>query len=131
MLASLPILTIGLSNLFLIPMAISVGRRSVILSCGVIAIVGAIWAGHSQSLGSHLGARVFQALGAGTVESLIPFVIQDMVHVHERNTWISGLFACQGAIIIALGIGSPYLIICEFLHVEYVGQLGTDIENRS
>jgi len=111
MLASLPILMIGVSNLALIPLAISVGRRPVILGCGVIAIAGALWAGFSQSLGSHLAARVFQALGAGTVESLIPFVIQDMVYVHQRNTWISGLFACQGAIIIALGVASPYLII--------------------
>lgn len=74
-------------------------------------LVGAIWAGFSQSLGSHLGARCIQALGAGTVESLIPFMIQDMVYVHERNTWISGVFAAQGVIIIALGVAAPYIII--------------------
>lgn len=94
LLASLPVLMMGIANLGLIPMAIAVGRRSVVLGCGVIAIageffqtyarplqrsnnaIGAIWAGFSQSLGSHLGARCVQALGAGTVESLIPFMIQ-------------------------------------------------------
>jgi len=111
LLASLPVLMMGVANLGLIPMAIALGRRSVVLGCGVVAIGGAIWAGFSQSLGSHLGARCIQALGAGTVESLIPFMIQDMVFVHERNTWISGVFAAQGVIIIALGIAAPHIII--------------------
>lgn len=121
LLASLPVLMIGISNLALIPIAISVGRRPVVLITGVIAIVGAIWAGFSGSLGSHLGARCVQALGAGTVESLIPFIIQDIVHVHERNTWISGVFAAQGMIIIALGIASPYMIInLSWRYVYYI-----------
>lgn len=111
LLGSLPVLIIGLSNLALIPLAISVGRRPVIIGCGIIAIAGAIWAGCSQSLRSHIGARCIQAFGAGTVESLIPFIIQDMVFYHERNTWISGVFGAQGIIIIALGIASPYIII--------------------
>lgn len=111
LLASLPVLMIGVSNLLLIPLAIAMGRRFIILSCGVIAIIGACWAGASQSLGSHLGARVVQALGAGTVESLIPFIIQDMVFIHQRNTWISCIFAAQGLLIIAVGFASPYIII--------------------
>lgn len=95
LLGSLPVLMMGVANLFLVPLAISVGRRSVVLACGVMAIAGAIWAGFSQSLGSHLGARCLQALGAGTVESLLPFVVQDMVFIHQRNTAISGVFAAQ------------------------------------
>lgn len=72
MLASLPILIVGLSNLVLIPLAISMGRRAILLICGVLAIVGAIWAGFSQSIGSHLGARCLQALGAGTCMTISP-----------------------------------------------------------
>lgn len=34
-----------------------------------------------------------------------------MVFVHQRNTWISSIFAMQGLIIIAFGIASPYIII--------------------
>lgn len=111
LLATMPLLMIGASNLVLVPMAVAVGRRPVILIAGVAAIGGALWAGFSQSLGSHIGARCLQAIGAGTVESLIPFIIQDFIHVHERNTWISAAFACQGVIIIALGFSTPYMII--------------------
>ncbi|KAF2164263.1 hypothetical protein M409DRAFT_68115 [Zasmidium cellare ATCC 36951] len=111
LLASLPVLMMGVANLILIPLAISIGRRPVVILSGLIAIGGALWAGHSGSLGSHIGARAVQAIGAGTVESLIPFIIQDMVFVHQRNTWISGIFAAQGIIIIALGISAPYIII--------------------
>ncbi|KAF6831254.1 major facilitator superfamily transporter [Colletotrichum musicola] len=111
LLASLPVLVIGLSNLVLVPMAISVGRRPVVLVTGVIAIIGAVWAGSSRSLPSHLLARCVQAVGAGTVESLIPFILQDMVFVHQRNSWISAIFAAQGIIIIVLGIAAPYMII--------------------
>lgn len=111
LLASLPVLVIGISNLVLVPMAISCGRRPVVLTTGVLAIIGCLWAGFSQSLGSHLAARAIQAVGAGTVESLIPFIIQDIVYVHQRNTWISGVFAAQGIIIIAIGFATPYIII--------------------
>lgn len=59
---------------------------------------------------SCLAARVVQAFGAGTVESLIPFIIQDTVHAHQRNSWISMVFAGQGLVIIGLGFAAPYLI---------------------
>ncbi|KAK2024902.1 major facilitator superfamily transporter [Colletotrichum zoysiae] len=111
LLASLPVLVIGLANLVLVPMAISVGRRPVVLATGILAIVGCVWAGNSRSLPSHLLARCVQAVGAGTVESLIPFIIQDMIFVHQRNSWISGVFAAQGVIIIVLGVAAPQIII--------------------
>ncbi|KAK8193386.1 major facilitator superfamily transporter [Phyllosticta capitalensis] len=110
-LTSLPVLMMGVSNLFLVPIAIAVGRRSVTLATGVLAICGILWAGYSGSLASHIAARCLQALGAGTVESLLPFIVQDMVFVHQRNTAISGVFAAQGVIIMTLGIGAPYIII--------------------
>jgi MFS family permease len=110
LLASLPVLVIGLANLALIPLAIAVGRRPVVLVTGCIAVAGAVWAGFSTSLETHIAARCVQAVGAGTVESLIPFIIQDMVHVHQRNTWISGVFALQGILIIALGAAAPFWI---------------------
>lgn len=40
LLASLPVLMMGVANLGLIPMAIAVGRRPVVLGCGVVAIAG-------------------------------------------------------------------------------------------
>lgn len=86
LLASMPVLVMGLANLALVPLAISVGRRPVLLLSGVIAIAGAFWAGHSHSLESHIAARCVQAIGAGTVESLIPFILQDMVFVSGASS---------------------------------------------
>lgn len=77
LLASLPVLVIGIANLALVPLAISTGRRAIVLATGVLAIIGCIWSGTSHSLESHLAARSIQAIGAGTVESLIPFIIQE------------------------------------------------------
>jgi MFS family permease len=111
LLASLPVLIIGLVNIFFVPLAISIGRRPVILASGLIAIGGAVWAGHSTSLDSHIAARCIQAVGAGTVESLLPFIIQDMTFYHQRNLAISTVFVSQGMIIVGLGIAAPYIII--------------------
>jgi MFS family permease len=102
---------IGVCNLFFIPLAISMGRRPVLLITGLIALGGIVWAGESRSLQSHIAARCVQAVGAGTVESLIPFIIQDMIPVHQRNTWISAAFAAQGVIIIAVGFAAPTIIV--------------------
>jgi MFS family permease len=111
LLASLPVLMIGICNIFFVPLAITFGRRPVILTTGAIAIAAAVWAGHSTSLNSHLGARAIQALGAGTVESLIPFVISDMVFLHQRNKGISLIFAAQGLLIVAFGVATPWIVI--------------------
>lgn len=119
MLAAAPILIIGVSNLFFVPAAIACGRRPVLLFVCCVAIAGACWAGGSTSFGSHLAARCVQAFGAGTVESLIPFIIQDMVHVHQRNTWISLAFAAQGVVIIGVGFAATYVIIDLSWHWVY------------
>lgn len=111
LLGSLPVLMIGLSNLAMIPVATAVGRRPVVLACGILAVGGCVWSGNSKSLDSHLAARCLQAIGAGTVESLIPFIINDLTFSHQRNTWMSFVFATQGVIIVGLGFATPYVII--------------------
>ncbi|KAK2591820.1 hypothetical protein QQS21_010488 [Conoideocrella luteorostrata] len=110
LLASAPVLTIGIANFFLVPLAIAVGRRTVLLGTGVIALAGCVGSGFSVSLGTHLVCRVIQALGAGTIESLIPFIIQDMVFYHQRSAAIAFVFLTQGLSIVVLGIASPYII---------------------
>jgi MFS family permease len=110
-LATMPLLVISVANLLLVPLGISIGRRPVILIAGLLAIAGASWAGESTSLDTHIIARSLQAIGAGSVESLIPFIIQDIIPVHQRNTWISVAFAAQGVIIIAIGFSAPFMIV--------------------
>lgn len=93
--SSLPILIVGLSNYVLIPLSIIFGRRPVILFCGLLSWVTCIWAGKSGGLNDHLAARSIQALGAGAVESLVPFIVQDMSFIHQRNRAIGVIWASQ------------------------------------
>ncbi|KAF4636494.1 hypothetical protein G7Y89_g1585 [Cudoniella acicularis] len=109
-LASFPVLIIGLSNYVLVPLSIAIGRRPVICLCGLLAWTCTLWAGLSQSLESHLAARCIQALGAGAVESLIPLIAQDISFIHQRNRAIGVIWASQGVITLALGIGSSYIV---------------------
>lgn len=95
LLATLPLLTNGIASYFLVPLSISLGRRPVLLGCGVLAFTGGFWAGLSRSLYSHIAARCVQAIGAGAVEALIPLIVQDLVFIHQRNTAMSAVYAAQ------------------------------------
>jgi MFS family permease len=95
LLASLPLLTNGISSYFLVPLSISIGRRPVLLTCGLMAWTGGLWAGFSRSLESHIAARCVQAVGAGAVEALIPLIVQDMVFIHQRNKAMSTVWSTQ------------------------------------
>lgn len=127
LLASLPLLTNGISSYFLVPLSISIGRRPVLLACGVMAWSGGFGAAVSRSLESHIAARCVQAVGAGAVEALIPLMIGDLVFIHQRNRamsfvwstqvctasrWIEDTVAnkLQGLIIVSLGIASPVIV---------------------
>jgi len=95
MLATLPLLTNGVSSYFLVPLSIAIGRRPLLILCGLLAWVGGLWAGMSKSLDSHLAARCLQGLGAGAVEALIPLMVQDIVFIHNRNRAMSSIWAAQ------------------------------------
>lgn len=104
LLSSIPLLMNGLASYFLVPLSIAIGRRPVLLFVGVMAWAGGLWASFSTSLPSHLAARAFQGLGAGTVEALIPLIVQDMMFIHQRNKAISLISAGQGLFVVSLGI---------------------------
>jgi MFS family permease len=111
LISSLPLLTNGLASYFLVPLSISIGRRPVLLLCGVFAWVGGFWAGASRSLSEHIGARCLQGLGAGAVEALIPLAVQDIVFIHQRNRAVSSIWATQGVLIVGLGIAAPVIVL--------------------
>lgn len=110
LIATLPVLIIGIANYVIVPLSIAVGRRPVILTTGMLAIIGGVWAGFTTTLSHHLGARALQALGVGTVESLIPLILQDIVFIHHRNKAIAAVWCSQGLIIVSIGIFSPLII---------------------
>jgi MFS family permease len=125
LLASLPLLTNGISSYFLVPLSISVGRRPVLLACGVMAWSGGFWAAMSRSLDSHIAARCVQAVGAGAVEALIPLMIQDLVFIHQRNRAMSFVWSTQVRI--------PCLRLCSVLTTRkgpYYRELGNRFPSR-
>ena len=74
LLATAPMIINGLASWVLVPLSIAVGRRPIILLCGALAWTGGIWAATSTTLSSHIGARCFQGIGAGTIDALIPLI---------------------------------------------------------
>lgn len=110
LLSSLPILSNGIASYFLVPLSIAIGRRPVLIGCGVLTWVGGMWAALSTSLDTHLAARCLQGLGAGTVEALIPLAVADFVFIHDRNKAMSVVWASQGLIIIAIGVCAPVVV---------------------
>ncbi|KAK3904236.1 major facilitator superfamily domain-containing protein, partial [Staphylotrichum tortipilum] len=109
MLATVPLLSNGIASYFLVPLSIGIGRRPVLLIAGAFAWVGGFLAAASSSLDVHLVARAMQGLGAGTVEALIPLILQDMVFIHQRNKAMAAIVSSQGVVITALGTVTPYI----------------------
>lgn len=58
------------------PIAISVGRRIVILFSTMILVVGAVLCGVAKSYEWHLAARCVVGLAAGQSEALVPMITQ-------------------------------------------------------
>jgi MFS family permease len=104
LLSTIPLLVNGLAAWILVPLSIAVGRRPVILFAGGMCWIGGIWAATSTGLKSHLIARCLQGLGGGTVDSIIPLIIQDFMFIHERNRAVGAINASGGFITMCLGI---------------------------
>ncbi len=105
LLSTAPMIVNGISSWILVPLSIAVGRRPVILLCGALAWAGGIWAATSGGLKSHIAARCFQGIGAGTIDALVPLIIQDFMFIHERSKAIAAVAASTGLIIVGLGVG--------------------------
>ena len=66
----------GIGNLIGMPLAISVGRRIVMLVSTAILAVGAILCATEKSYEWHFGARILVGLAAGQSESIVPMITQ-------------------------------------------------------
>ena len=66
----------GLGNLIGMPIAIAVGRRSVMLVATLVLLLGSILCATAKSLEWHLAARIIVGLAAGQAESVAPLIIQ-------------------------------------------------------
>ncbi|KAI1373860.1 putative MFS transporter [Hypoxylon crocopeplum] len=79
-------ITLGYANFLVVPAANLLGRRPVVLVCGVICILANIWQGLVTSYPSFLGARVVSGIGAAANESIMPMVIADLLFLHQRGS---------------------------------------------
>ena len=68
----------GVGNLVGMPVAIALGRRSVMLAATTILIIGAFLCAISTSLNMHMAARMLIGLAAGQSESVVPLIVQVM-----------------------------------------------------
>ncbi|KAJ9657124.1 hypothetical protein H2198_004482 [Neophaeococcomyces mojaviensis] len=84
-LLTFPSLFMGIGNLIGMPLAIAVGRRSVLLGSTIILVVSAILSACAKTYEWHLGARMFMGLAAGQSEAVVPMVVQEIYFLHERS----------------------------------------------
>ncbi|KAL2782580.1 major facilitator superfamily domain-containing protein [Aspergillus keveii] len=74
-----PALLLGLANLFWVPTALCIGKRWAIIVSMIIALAGAIWSSVAQTYNQLLASRIVASFGAGSVESIGPSIIADLV----------------------------------------------------
>jgi hypothetical protein len=67
------------------PLAIAVGRRSVMLGSTAILVVAAILCATAKSFEWHLAARMVLGLAAGQSEAVVPMIVQEIHFLHERS----------------------------------------------
>ncbi|RAL14274.1 putative MFS transporter [Aspergillus homomorphus CBS 101889] len=82
-LISWSVLSMGLANLFWMPLALTFGKRPIVLISMAMFVAGIIWTVVAQDYNSLMGARVFASFGYGSIESLGPSILADLFH--ERN----------------------------------------------
>lgn len=104
LLATLPMVASGAASFLLVPLSIAVGRRPVLLLCGLAAWAGGFWAGSSRGLGGHLAARCLQGLGSGVVDALVPLIVQDMTFIHQRGNVLAAMGAAMTVVTVCLNI---------------------------
>lgn len=100
-----------MATYLLVPLSMAIGRRPIMLLTATLAVLSGFWAGASHSLNEHIAARVFHGLGSGTVEALIPLIIQDFTFLHQRNKAIAAVFSAQGPMIVLFGILGPWISV--------------------
>jgi len=101
-LITLNILSLGLGNLFWVPLSLKIGKRPVLLMSTTIFLASSIWAAESATYASLVGARVVQGFGASSSEALGPAIVADLYFLHERGAMV-GFYTMMIAVGSALG----------------------------
>ncbi|EGP86983.1 uncharacterized protein MYCGRDRAFT_43925 [Zymoseptoria tritici IPO323] len=83
-----PSMFMGIGNLILMPIAMSIGRRPVYLFSCALLVVSGIGAAYVKNYNQHLAVRMILGLAAGQSEALVPMMIQEVHFLHERSTFL-------------------------------------------
>ncbi|KAK2057394.1 major facilitator superfamily transporter [Colletotrichum caudatum] len=79
------LLFLGASNILWVPCSNIFGRRPVLLAATLLMTVATIWCAVGTSYNSVLVARLFQGMGAGASETIVPALVGEVFFVHERG----------------------------------------------
>ncbi|KAK4988554.1 hypothetical protein LTR50_003850 [Elasticomyces elasticus] len=94
LLTGVTVITLGFSNLFIVPMSNIFGRRIVSIIFGVLIVLTSIWEALATTHKSLLAARACNGIATATSESIMVQVIADMFFLHERGLWMGVYFTC-------------------------------------
>ncbi|KAJ5746508.1 major facilitator superfamily domain-containing protein [Penicillium odoratum] len=79
-------LTIGVGNLFWMPLVLKYGRRTIYMVAFTCYLATAIWSAVAKSYTNELIARIFLGFSAGFADCLAPLTISDLFFLHERGS---------------------------------------------
>ncbi|KAJ5753936.1 uncharacterized protein N7511_008089 [Penicillium nucicola] len=77
------VLAMGLSNLVWMPLALTFGKRPIVIISMAMFLGGIIWSCVAKDYNSLMASRVFASFGYGSIESLGPSILADLFY--ERN----------------------------------------------
>ncbi|KAH6950924.1 major facilitator superfamily domain-containing protein [Fusarium avenaceum] len=82
-LATYALLSLGLSNLFALPMSSLIGKRFTVLGSLVLFIACNIWSAEAASYDSLRNSRILGGLAGGLVEALGPIIVAETFPSHQ------------------------------------------------
>jgi MFS family permease len=87
--SALNYLLLGFVNIFWIPTANKIGRRSVFLASTVICMCAGIWLGYFNGTTSWMLAMVLNGVGTAAYQAVIQLSVFDMFYAHQRGRMLS------------------------------------------
>ncbi|KAF4465655.1 MFS transporter, partial [Fusarium albosuccineum] len=104
-----PSLFLGIGNIVSMPLAVSFGRRPVILASTILLFVSCIVCATNTGYHGHLGGRMLAAFSAAQCQALVLLMIQDIFFLHQRARAIQCYSSAEIAFNCSLVIGASYM----------------------
>ena len=86
----IPVLMLGGSNIWWVPLSNWMGRRPVLLIATLLMTACSVWCAKADSFGSLVAARLLQGAGGGAADTVAPALIGDLYFIHERGRAMVG-----------------------------------------